>query len=215
MATAAEYRAFLYATLNAHTGLQVSNAYPNSGTSSLPGFPADKLDDAVEYAAAQVLTLIASNPNHPRRRDLVTQSGGLTNGQLLPSHIGPIGAVVIDTKPGRLDSPDAVQRELDESTALTMSGGLYGLEGDRIFFVGTTCLVDYVPSTLLTSVSNVVSNVPTEYVNAVIACALAYLFPFNGGQIEAARHYADLWERAKEAILMIRTLPEVTPYTPS
>lgn len=211
MATADEYRAFLYATLNAHTGLQVSDTYPNSGTSSLPGFPATKLDDAVEYAAAQVLTLIASNPNHPRRRDLVTQSVGLTNGQLLPSHIGPIGAVVIDTKPGRLDSPDAVQRERDESVALTMSGGLYGLEGDRIFFVGTECLVDYVPSTLLTDVG----NVPTEYVNAVIACALAYLFPFNGGHIEAARHYADLWERAKEAILMIRALPEVTPYTPS
>lgn len=211
MASAAEYRAFLYATLNAHTGLQVSNAYPNSGTSSLPGFPADKLDDAVEYAAAQVLNLIASNPNHPRRRDLVTQSGGLTNGQLLPSHIGPIGAVVIDSKPGRLDSPDAVQRERDEAVALTMSGGLYGLEGDRIYFVGTTCLVDYVPSTLLTDVT----QVPTEYVNAVLACALAYLFPFNGGQIEAARHYADLWERAKEAILMVRTPPEVTPYTPA
>ena len=34
---------------------------------------------------------------------------------LLPSHSGPVGGVTIDGKPGRLDSPNGVQREAGQS----------------------------------------------------------------------------------------------------
>lgn len=211
MPSATEYRQRVAHKLNA---FRMSNFgdYPSTGTvvGGKAGYSNEAIDDAVTDAAAAVLNAIAAMSNHPLRSQLEAPVA-VTNGSLLPAHNGPAGAVRVDGRPGRLDSADAVQRERDNPRFSYLNGELYGWKGNRLYFVGTTCTVDLVQITEPIDAA----DVPTSAAEAVVDKALAVLFAFDGGKLEAAAHFDRLAQEALGLIGITTQMPESMPYTPA
>jgi len=199
---------------------QYLNAFPMETPSANPlvqatggksGFPDQKLERAAQDAASSIFVLIAGNPTHPRRSSLVTSVNMTTVGQLLPSHIGPIGAVRIGASDATLKhadrtSADDVQRLIDNALGLTLTAGYYGLDDERIYWTGTKCWVDMVVSPAEPMDPDLV---PDEYANAVVARALAFLFPLEGENISAAQHFHAIATQYEQMIAANIAPPEV------
>ncbi len=185
MATAAQYRSYIASILNVFP-MTTTSAYPTTNASGgQPGFPDAKIDQAVTFAASEVANLLVSNPTNPRRIDFLT-AVPITSGAIMPTHIGPLGAITIDSKPGVCVAPDEAQRLIANSLGLTLNTGYYGIDGyDRIYFSGTTCTADMVaPGSL-----SLPDQVPNEYADVVVAIALEFLEVFQGEHTEAAAHW--------------------------
>lgn len=186
MALLADYVQRLGQYLNAFKMEAVSDDPATNAAGGKPGFPNGKLERAARDAAAAIFTLIASNPTHPRRSSLMTPATIAASGDLLPAHLGPIGAVRIAAKHADRTSADDVQRLIDNVLGLTLTEGHYGLDAERIYFAGTPCTVDVVAPPAEPVDPDIV---PEEFVNAVVARALAFLFPLEGENLAAAQHF--------------------------
>lgn len=165
-------------------------AYPTTqGAGGRVGYASDKIDDVITDVSAAIIGLIAANPDNPRRRGLTT-TVSQTNGALIPDHVGPIGAVIVDGKPGVLTGARDVQRINDNALAYTAyNTGYYGKFGERIWFAGTTCTVDIVA---LATVD--VTVVPPEYLDALVNWAVAKLLMLAGDaeMVASATQYANM-----------------------
>lgn len=210
MPSATEYRQRVAHKLNAFPMPAVTDYPDTNAAGGKPGYSDGSIDDAVTDAAAAVLNAIAAMPGHPLRAQLEAPVA-VTNNSLLPSHSGPVGGVTIDGKPGRLDSPNGVQRERDNPCNSTLNNGLYGFKGNRIVFTGTTCTVDLVQ--VVAPVDP--ADVPESAAEAVVDKALAVLFAFDGGKLEAAMHFDKLAQEALQLIGITSQMPETVPYTPA
>lgn len=165
-------------------------AYPSTqGAGGRVGYADGKIDDVIADVAAAIIGLIAANADNPRRRALMT-TVAQTNGQLIPDHIGPIGAVVVDSKPGKQTSAQDIQRINDNALGYTAyNTGYFGKIGERIYFAGTTCTVDIVA---LATVD--VTMVPPEYIDALVNWAVAKLLMLAGDaeMVPSAQQFANM-----------------------
>lgn len=211
MPTAIQYRQRVAHKLNAFR-MSAFGDYPSTGAvvGGKAGYSNEAIDDAVTDAAAAVLNAIAAMSNHPLRSQLEAPVA-VANDALLPAHNGPAGAVRVDGRPGRLSSADGVQRERDNPCFSYLNDGMYGWKGNRIYFVGTACTVDLVQITEPVDAA----DVPASAAEAVVDKALAVLFAFDGGKIEAAMHFDKLAQEALQLIGITSQMPESVPYTPA
>lgn len=208
MPSAIVYRQICHGHVNGPK-LTSASSYPTTNTDGKRGFSDGRVDHAVQFASADVFGIFTASPTNSRRRDFVV-TAPVTSGSLLPTHVGPVGAVRVDGKPGKLCSADMVQWLIDNALSLTERQGYYAIDADRILFVGTSATVDVVqlPDPVDPSL------IPVEYANAVVAIALSYLFAFEGENLGAAQHYAQIADRYRLMIASSRELPEVPPYEP-
>lgn len=169
----------------------------------MPGFPDAKIDDAVTFAANEIGNAIVMNPSNPLRATFETAET-VTNGSIVPAHLGPIGAVTIDSKPGRMTAVDNVQRLSDNVLGLSDVTGYFGYDGDRIYFTGTTCNVDLVLPGAVT-----VAAIPDAYANGVIAIALEALQVFEGDDVPAAEHWRAIANDIRQALVQGQVPKEI------
>ena len=204
MATAVAYRTYIASILNAFP-MTTTSAYPTTNASGgMAGFPDAKIDDAVTYAAAEIGKGIAMNAANPLRIAFETPQP-VTSGSLLPAHLGPVGGVTINSKPGKATGVDDVQRLITNNLSLTLTDGYYALDGDRIYFTGTPCTVDVVLPGAVT-----VTTIPDAYFNGVVAIALEFLQVFEGDHTDTAAHWRAIASDVRQS-LAAGTLPPVTP----
>lgn len=211
MPSAVQYRQRVAHKLNAFR-MSAFGDYPDTGAvvGGKAGYSNGAIDDAVIDAAAAVLNAIAAMSNHPLRSQLEAPVA-VANGDLLPAHNGPAGAVRVDGRPGRLDSADAVQRERDNPRFSSLNSEIYGWKANRLYFVGAASTVDLVQ--IVEPVDP--ADVPASAAEAVVCKALAVLFAFDGGKIEAAMHFDKLAQEALGLIGITSQMPESVPYTPA
>lgn len=190
MATAIELRTRVANLLAVFPLANDPTAYPTSqGVGGRVGYANGKIDDVITDVANAILGLIAANENNPRRRGLIT-TVSQTNGALIPDHVGPVGAVIVDGKPGVLTGARDVQRINDNALGYTTyATGYYGKFGERIWFAGTTCTVDIVATASL-----VVTAVPPEYIDALVNWAVAKLLMLAGDMemVQSAQQFANM-----------------------
>lgn len=213
MPTLAQYVTRLGQYLNAFGMLTPSSNPLVQNADGKQGFPNEKLERATQDAASSIYMMIAMNPTHPRRSSLMASVSMTTVGQLLPSHLGPIGAVRIGATDDTLKhadntSPDDVGRLLDNNLGLTLNLGYYGLDAERIYWTGVKCWVDLVASPTEPIDPDLV---PDEYANAVCARALAFLFPLEGENLSAAQHFDKIATQYEQMIMANQVPPEVPP----
>lgn len=206
--TLAELEQTCRAILN--SGALSSSATPTSGDD--PKYPDDQIERAVKAAIAKVLGEIAANPKDPRRVSMLVTSDAMAATPLsgppldltsdlkvatvAKEHIGPLGAAIItigsETRIAMPDFADAVERRLKNTLGLQQNVFYYALEGEFLRHTGTTIKVQFVPKDAITDATNLQGDTDID----VIAYALAILFPFEGGKIEAATHYRALAQQA-------------------
>jgi hypothetical protein len=127
MATAAWYRKRVGTVLNVMGTSAGAVAVPTSTDD--PAYPDEEIDEKVIMAANAVIGLVASIPNHPFIRALISESSNIAHGGQLPAHIGPIYAVRVSINgttafnPAIPDAPDAVQRRIDDATSGSTTPG--------------------------------------------------------------------------------------------
>jgi len=197
LSTAIEYRQYIGSILNVFP-MTTTTAYPTiNAAGGQPGFPDLKIDQAVLYGAAEVTNLLVSNPTNPRRIGYLT-AVAITSGLIMPTHIGPLGAITIDSKPGVCVAPDEAQRLITNTLGLTLNTGYYGIDGmDRIYFSGTACTADMVAPATLT----LPDQVPNEYADVVVAIALEFLEVFQGEHTEAASHWRGVAQDGRQQLI--------------
>jgi hypothetical protein len=204
MPTATEYRQRIANLLGAFPLGNNPTAYPNAqAAGGTVGFSSQKIDDCVVDVAADIIAAIASNPTHPRRRDLET-TVTVTNGQLIPAHAGPLGTVLVEGVPGRMTAAEEITRLLANVLGLPTTG-YFAIRGDRIFYVGITATVDLVviPSPVDPA------TVPAEYAECLVTMAMAVLLPLAGDteKVQAAQHYMQIAGAMRQAIAANQTPP--------
>lgn len=216
MATAQELRQRVANHLNAYDYTVFSVNPTANTTGGKPWFSDAQIDWAVSDAAGVVLAVIGANPMHPRRSDLMTPVVVASPGDLLPSHVGPIGAVRIGTSPASLrlatlTAVDDVQRMVDDVLSLAV-GDYYGLDAERIYWlpVADDCAVDVVQ---IASPPDVTS-VPDEFIEAVVCYATAVMMAFDGSKVEGAQHYKALAEGFLGLVSQNIPVPETPVYAP-
>jgi hypothetical protein len=220
MATAQALRQRVAHHLNAYD-YTVFGTNPTANTADgKPWFHDTQIDWAVQDAAAAVLTVIAANPMHPRRSGLMAPVVITNPGDLLPAHVGPIGAVRIGGTAGppeanrrlaTLTAVDDVQRMADDVLGLSV-GDYYGLDAERIYWVPVAddCVVDMVQ---IASPPDV-TTVPDDFIEAVICYATAVMMAFDGSKVEGANHYKGLAEGFLNMVSQNIPIPETPVYAP-
>jgi hypothetical protein len=216
MATAQALRQRVANHLNAYD-YTVFGTNPTANTAEgKPWFNDAQIDWAVQDAAAAVLAVIAANPMHPRRSGLMAPVVIANPGDLLPAHVGPIGAVRIGTSPSSLrlatlTAVDDVQRMVDDALGLSV-GDYYGLDAERIYWVPVAddCVVDMVQ---IASPPDV-TTVPDDFIEAVICYATAVMMAFDGSKVEGANHYKGLADGFLGMVSQNIPIPETPVYAP-
>jgi hypothetical protein len=194
MATAAWYRKRVGTVLNVMGTSAGAVAVPTSTDD--PAYPDEEIDEKVIMAANAVIGLVASIPNHPFIRALISESSNIAHGGQLPAHIGPIYAVRVSINgttafnPAIPDAPDAVQRRIDDATTLSLGLDVryYAIDGERLYHTGAQAKVD---SISLASLS-IPTDVPDALSDCVVALALAFLLPLEGVNVAGGGHFSAL-----------------------
>jgi len=216
MATAQALRQRVANHLNAYD-YTVFGTNPTANTAEgKPWFNDAQIDWAVQDAAAAVLAVIAANPMHPRRSGLMAPVTIAASGDLLPAHVGPIGAVRIGTLPSAMRSAlltavDDVKRMEADVLSLSVPDH-YGLDGERIYWTYSSddCTVDMVQ---IASPPDV-TTVPDDFIEAVICYATAVMMAFDGSKVEGANHYKALAEGFLAMVSQNIPIPETPVYAP-
>jgi len=161
--------------------------------------------DGAAAADQAVIAAILDTPNHRRRAEFI-ELKTVTDGSIVP---GSIGAVWIDGKPGVLVKPSTLRRYKLNRFALTSidSGGYYYLEGQTIYFIGSSAKIESVKT-----LDSSLLHAPDEYLWAVVAGTLALIFPKEGTNIGAASYFGGQFQNMLQMIRNGATsLPAVTP----
>ncbi len=187
----------------------VLNASPGVyGTSTVPLFTTGEIDDAVDAADQTVIGVIIDTIGHRARSQYVELVSISDGGQITGNFNGGVlvdGREGVHTTPGNLSTKKRNPNTISNDT----KNGYYCIQGNTFNFIGSTAQVEVVTY----EVGGGTLASPPEYVHAVIAGALAILFPKEGSNVEAASHFFN----QQVAILdMIRKgatyLPAVTPF---
>lgn len=176
-------------------------------------YPDSLIDDALSNADQEVVGWFLAQENHPRRAGFMTGASVAHAGRI-PTHIGPIGAVTLNSKAAEPWPASEIQALRDNPLGLVTIKRYYAVEGEKLFFVDAdgTMLADvdianYTPTTG-------VLQAPPEYRNAVIACALAYIFAKDAAssQLPAAQHFLQVKDNALTKVEKDEPVPPVPAY---
>lgn len=140
--------------------------------------------DAILAADAQIANAICMNGSHGRRRDFISTTAVSHAGQL-PSHIGPLDAIRINSKAALLRPLAQIERERTNSLALTFIGPHYNVVGNRIYHNATSALfgvttadVDY--ASYVMDTSTFLCKCSVEYTAVEIAAGMALVASVQG-----------------------------------
>lgn len=223
--TEAQYVQTCRAILN--SGALTASSTPTSGDDAK--WPDDQIERAVRAAVSKKIGEIASNPNDSRRASLLVTSDAMSSSPadlttdlkvstVVTRRIGPISGVRITdsgsstTRAGIPDTPDAVERRRANVLSLAIPVFYYSLDGERLYFTATSCTVQFVPEPAGTSADAPKVQRPDEI--DVICMAMAILFPFEGGRVQAAQHYKSVATDMRARVVQERG-SDSKPNTPS
>lgn len=176
-------------------------------------YPEELIEDALMRADEKVVGWFLAQPNHPRRADFMTEAS-VGHAARIPAHIGPIGAVTINTKAAEVWPASEIEMLRTNRLGLVGVGRRYAVEGEKLFFVdedgASTAQVDLADYNAITGVI----QSPPEYLNAVIACALSMIFGKDAAssQLPAAQHYLAVEQAALQLVGDDQPVPVVQPY---
>jgi hypothetical protein len=226
MASIETARKFCLSILNAMTSTTTNYG---SGSDWI-AFPDAKVDDALMHSLAKILAIVASWPDAQWRWALPMEAVAVSHGGFIPvsgtgtgshaghahNYIGPYGAVQVDSKAGRWTAADDVRRlatTLGDGNplGLTEINGLYGIRGNRIWFIGSQATVDrfFVED----DAGN--ATIPDDLFNAVVSEALSYIFVLQGDNVPAASHYHQLAMDSLQLIASGKAPPGFVMYEPT
>lgn len=171
-----------------------------------------EIKDAIKMADRVVAQAIIDTPGHRRAaefavlEDVTSTVGTSGSSGVIPF---PIYAVQIDGKNATYVRPDRWRLLANNALNLTTNVGYYTLENQELGAIYSSSVkvqrLKYVEPAGDTLAS------PEEYLGTVTAGALAYLFPKEGAYVQAADHYAGVFETQ---LKMIREGQTVMPGMP-
>lgn len=176
-------------------------------------YPEELIEDALMRADEKVVGWFLAQPNHPRRAAFMDEADVAHAGRI-PSHIGPIGAVTINTKAAEPWPASEIQHLRTNRLGLVGFGRYYAVEGEKLFFAdednAATAQVDIANYNPITGVI----QTPPEFLNAVIACALSVLFGKDAAssQLPAAQHYLAVEQSSLQLVEDDAPVPPVPAY---
>lgn len=176
-------------------------------------YPDELIDDALMFADQKVVGWFLAQANHPRRASFMTQAAVAHAGRI-PTHIGPIGSVTINSKACEEWPASEIEMLRTNRLNFVAFGRRYAVEGETLFFVdedgATTAQVDLANYNPITGTI----QSPPEYQNAVIACALTYIFAKDAAssQLPAATHFLQVEQNSLQLVEDDKPVPKVDAY---
>lgn len=137
----------------------------------------------------------------------------VSNGALIPAHIGPVIGVTIDNVPAEICAASEVGRlRIKNPLKLQLAGQLYGLEDNRLYFTSEVSTVTQAQVHLfqferpdfdddIDDFKNSFSPVPGEYQQAWIDLSTGAVMSREGAMVQAAQIYLNRGENVMREIL--------------
>lgn len=175
----------------------------------------DEIKDAIKAADREVAQAIIDTAGHRHRADYAVlqdvTSAFSSGGSGLIAY--PIYAVQIDGKPGKYVPADTLRTLAGLSTMghppVSTNIGYYSVEDQMLAAIyATSVKVQIIKYT--EPMGDMLAS-PAEYLMALVAGALAILFPKEGAFVEAATHFAGLFAKCLELIKTGATVTFATP----
>lgn len=179
--------------------LNLNSSYTNVSTD--PRAYTQQIADAVSAANGAVIEALLSNPSNGKRRDFLT-TPTVNHAALVPTHIGPIGAVTISGVVAIPWPADDVIRE--RAKTVSTPAEHYALVDERLFLnQGASAAVD------IYNFDPASSLAPSELEDPVFAGAMRNLASIEGENNDMAAVYGRFYEAAIQALRAGVRVPEM------
>lgn len=201
-----------FSTVASLVNAELNFAATYSSTPSDSRVYTQQIKDLINSTDGMVVEAICSNPTHPRRSGFLTSST-VAHAAAIPTHVGPIEAVIVDGAPAEWWDRGEIVNDISNVLSLTTIPKRYAIDGsNRFYHNGTTATVHYATYTRSAADPPVLQS-PDEYTELIVVGACRILATVEGEDPQAAAYWNQLWESGMSAIRESRAPLDFIPYS--